>query len=95
MWARQKKVYDNHLRSCSKARQDSVSQWHDHINGKHTPFLESKASSELSCGTEYAREPLGKLSHPRQSLKTGLWSPVENGLLVAIAGPAANQSLAM
>lgn len=41
------------------------------------------------------QEPLGKSSHPRQSVQTRLWSPAENGLLVAIAGPAADQSLAM
>lgn len=89
-----RKVHDSYLHSCSKARQVSGSLLHDHINGKHALFLESKACSELSCGPECAWEPLGKAGHPRQLLRTLLRAPVENGLL-AIAGPAADQSLAV
>lgn len=52
--------------AAGKARQVSGSLLHDHIDGKHTPFLESKVLSELSLRTECAGEPLGKAGHPRQ-----------------------------
>lgn len=61
----------------------------------NTPFLEREASSELSCGTECAREPLGKAGPPRQLMQTQLGALVENGLSAAIAGPASQQSLAL
>lgn len=52
--------------AAARARQVSGSLLSDHIDGKHAPFLESKAFSELSLGAECVREPLGKAGHPRQ-----------------------------
>lgn len=51
--------------AAGKARQVSGSLLHDHIDGKHTPFLESKAFPELSLSVKCAGEPLGKAGHPR------------------------------
>lgn len=50
--------------AAGKARQVSGSLLHDHIDGKHTPFLESKAFSELSLSAKCAGGASGEGRSP-------------------------------